>query len=199
MRPRTLILHYLATAAIATPAGYLGGAIHSLTGSAVVRAERFEVVTSWGRLVSSWGPEMITRFPRRDPAQQTTLVFFDRKKNRRCQLGLGPDDDNPELLLYGAMAARDPRCTLHLGDFDDPELFMTGRHSNGIFLGRFRAPGSGPRGSDENIWAISISGGPTAKARMMGYTDYRGRDTADITVTNQDQSWRLPPAKASRN
>jgi hypothetical protein len=187
-------------AATAIAGGFLGSTLHQWlrTGSNVIRAQRFEIVGSSGKILSYWGPDSDPQIPAATP-KGTLLVFIDPDGVRRFQLGSRAGDYGPELQLYGKDGPRaerlqyvpEPRLAIGLGYNDDPFLGMRDRRSWRIFLGGQH--GDAPSLEDDD-WGITFRSWTNAESYMGTHNVKSGKSQAFVSVRDgQGKTWTVPP------
>ena len=176
--------------------GFLGGVAHdrAQSGKDVVRAQRFEVVSGAGKILSYWGPDSNPLIPV-TTQKGVILVFLDQASVRRCEIGAQP---GPELKFYDKFGPSDvktanpvpqPRFAVGLFDNGDPELAMRSRDDWRVTLGAEHGDVFDP---GEDTWSLRIRGGTTSEAIVTGYKTFLGRYGAGVLVRDLGHSWTMP-------
>jgi hypothetical protein len=204
MRLSAAIGRNAAVAVVAATGGFVGGAVHDWgkTAPDEIRAKRFEVVTTSGRVLSFWGPDADPQIPAATP-KGVLMVFLDPNGVRRCQIGSSIGDYGPEILFYDANGPSEtkrreysePRFGVRLGYNEDAVLGMRNRTSWRVLLGAEHGDAPDP---SEDTWGLRIRGGGTSEAGVFGYRTYFGQYTAGVFVRDKGDSWSVPPDLGSR-
>jgi hypothetical protein len=199
-------------ALVAVAGGFVGSVLHDLikAKSTTVRAERFEVVESSGRLVSYWGPDADPHIPSTTP-KGAILVFVDPHGVRRCQIGSRVGDCGPELLFYDSdgppakpqQNSAQPRLSIGLGSTGSPTLNMHGHDGDRMDLGAMYGDVDG---EPELGWGLSFRAFAVPATAAIGYGGWGNKSYRSfVTLTNgAGKSWEavageelkpLPPMK----
>ena len=165
----------IVVALVAVAGGFVGSALHDLIKAkpTTIRAERFEVVESSGRLISYWGPDADPNIPSTAP-KGTLLVFLDPHGVRRCQIGSSVGDYSPKLLFYGTDGPPDkpqrydaqPRLSIALGWTGSPVLNMRGQDGDQMALGAMYGDVYPDR---EHGWGLAFRAWAVPATAAMGY------------------------------
>jgi hypothetical protein len=201
MNLRTAVLKNFGVAVMGLGSGFLGGVAHDRvqSGKDVMRAQRFEVVSGAGKILSYWGTDSNPLIPVTTP-KGVILVFLDHEGVRRCEIGSQPGGFAPELKFYDRLGPSEvkttnpvpqPRFSVALFDNDDPELAMRGRDDWRVTLGAEHGDVFDP---GEDTWSLRIRGGATSEAIVTGYKSFTGRYGAGVLVRDLEHSWTMPPS-----
>jgi hypothetical protein len=157
------IRKHVAVGMIAVFGGFFGSLLHGWMrpNLAAIRANRFEVVDTSGRVLSYWGPDRDPHIPAAT-RKGILLVFLDPDGVRRCEIGSRSGDYGPELLFYGKDGPSDvkperylsqPHFRAALGYNEDPILTMRGRGGSQVILGAIHGDAPSP---SEDQWGLSL-------------------------------------------
>ncbi len=141
MNMRPVIIQKAGIAGIALVAGFLGSLVHdwvrdvtSTRGvNEVLRAQRYEIVSRSGRVLSYWGPDDDPNIPASTP-RGTLLVFMNEKWTKGGVFGSESGNNGPTLRFYDRNQSE--RVSLELRQGGDPLLaFNSTNRAGAVLLG----------------------------------------------------------------
>jgi hypothetical protein len=181
---------------LALCAGFVGSALHGWmkTSPEAVRAERFEVVDTSGKVLSFWGPDNDPTIPASTP-KGTLLAFMNAKGQKGCELGSRTGDYGPTLNFYDR--DRRERVRLALSQGDDPFLgFSSSKIEGTVLLGTIEGDVVTDKPGDS--WGLQLRSG-NVRSSIAASEWFDGTHRAGVSVKDEEgRYWSFPPVQGAR-
>jgi hypothetical protein len=183
---------YGMVAVVALCAGFLGAASYEwvIGMPGTVRANRFEVVSPGGRLLSFWGKDDDPSIPASTP-KGTLLVFMNAKGQRGAEFGSVTGNNGPTMNFYDRNHRQRVRLALTQGD--DPFLgFSSNERDGSVFLGSLHDDLWTDKPGDS--WGLELRSG-NVRATLTAVEWFDGTNRAGVTVQDERGVSAFPTQK----